>query len=399
MKRTAASAWAVVWLQEDRGEVTPESWGAARLAARLSDDRGVTGVILAADDQPRSSPPGCGLSSLIVVRHPSLAMYSRETCAAAIERVWTEAEADIFLTPATNDGREVTMTLALGRNLPCATNALSIDRNGDALVAHQALPAGIYMRSIPLAEGKGCVALAPETLERPPAHPPTEPISDSYLGLSFPAPAYQVPPVSAVAPQAVDGSSRRDVTPVVCVSDGVLEESLDLPPSAWSTEAVLPADPDTVDLSEAELVVTAGFGVGSAAETDALQELGRELGAALGVTRPIVDEEWAPFERQIGQTGRYLHARGYLGFGVSGAVHHTAAISDCDLVIAVNTDPAAPIFTVSDVGFLADVHEVIPALRSELARRRGGTPRTDEPADAPEGAQEAPPDPDEGVTP
>ena len=165
------------------------------------------------------------------------------------------------------------------------------------------------------------------------------------------------------------------------------EERLSVEPPTWEPQRILPADPETVDLSEADMVITAGYGIGSQDETDALQALGHELGAALGVTRPVVDEGWAPFERQIGQTGRYLKARGYLGFGVSGAVHHTAAIAECELVVAVNLDPAASIFSVSDVGFVADVHEVVPALRAELARRRAaGSPSDGAPAasDSPE---------------
>ncbi|MHB0979426.1 MAG: electron transfer flavoprotein subunit alpha/FixB family protein [Thermoleophilia bacterium] len=362
--------WALVWLQEGRGEVTPESWGAARLAARLSEGRGIVGVVLAGDDEPRPDPPEmCGLTNLVVLRHPILHPYARESHAATFDEFWTRTGADLFLTPATPDGREIAVDLALRRQLPCATNVISLAREGEQLVACQPLPAGTYMAPIPLPGGRGCVALAPEVLERTTVASERTPVTDP-LGLDFPVASYHVPPVPAIVPRPFSGQARSEVSPVECAVSRIEEERLSVEPPGWKSERILPADPETVDLSEADVVITAGYGIGSQPDTDALQALGHELGAALGVTRPVVDEGWAPFDRQIGQTGRYLKARAYLGFGVSGAVHHTAAIAECDLVIAVNLDPTAPIFTVSDVGFVADVHEVVPALRAELARRR-----------------------------
>lgn len=369
--------WALVWLQQDRGEVTPESWGAARLAARLSDGRAIMGVVLTGDDEPTPDPLGmCGLTDLVVLRHLALHLYARESHATALDDVWTRAGADLFLTPATPDGREIALDLALRRGLTCATNAISLAREGEQLVACQPLPAGTHMAPITLPRGRGSVALALEVLERTVATPertaaaPERTSVTDPLGRGFPVSAYHVPPVPAVAPRPVIGQARSEILPVAFAVSRVEEERPAVESPAWKPERILPADPETVDLSEADVVVTAGYGMGSQDETDALQALGHDLGAALGVTRPVVDEGWAPFERQIGQTGRYLKARGYLGFGVSGAVHHTAAIAECELIIAVNLDPAAPIFSVSDVGFVADVHEVVPALRKELARRR-----------------------------
>ncbi len=372
--------WALLWLQEDRGEVTPESWGAARLAARLSGGRRVMGVVLTDSDEARPDPPeACGLTDLVVLRHPVLRLYGRESHAAALEEVWERTNADLFLTPATPDGREIALELALRRQLACAVNAISLVREGEDLVAYQPITAGTFMAPIPLSDGRGCVALAPEVLERAAAAPEPMPVTDP-LGRDFPVASYHVPPVSAVAPRPVVGPARSEVFPVKCAVSRIEDELVSVESPTWQSERVLPADLETVDLSEADLVVTAGYGIGSQDETDALQALGHELGAALGVTRPVVDEGWAPFERQIGQTGRYLKARAYLGFGVSGAVHHTAAITECDLVVAVDLDPAAPIFTVSDVGFVADLHEVVPALRAELARRKGRDALADEPS-------------------
>jgi electron transfer flavoprotein alpha subunit len=362
--------WALVWLQEDRGEVTPESWGAARIAARLSEGRAIMGVVLTGDDEPRPDPPGmCGLTDLVVLRHPALHLYARESHATALDEVWARTGADLFLTPATPDGREIALDLALRRQLTCATNAISLSREGEQLVACQPLSAGMYMAPIPFPDGRGCVALATEVLERTTVASERTPITNP-PGLDFPVASYHVPPVPAVAPRPVLGSARSEVFPVECSVSRIEEERPSVEPPTWESQRILPADPETVDLSEADMVITAGYGIGSQDEINALQAFGHELGAALGVTRPVVDEGWAPFERQIGQTGRYLKARGYLGFGVSGAVHHTAAIAECELVVAVNLDPAAPIFSVSDVGFVADVHEVVPALRAELARRR-----------------------------
>lgn len=378
----------LVWLQEDRGEIAASSWGVARLAARFAASAGgsaVGAVLTAANPLPERLDSSCGLETIWSVRHDQLALYTQEAYLAALRTLWTVSSADLFLTVATPDGQDLAVALSLDAGLPCATRATALHWDGDAAEVDQALPMDRGARAVLMPGGRGCAALDLGLLESglPPAGASAEANANlfssssrvSSFGEGFAVRSYLVPPVSMVSPQAVLGGGRSPVSP----SGGgrgpeLIEMEVEIGPPRWPSLALEAADPSTVDVSEAELVVAGGRGFETAAGFEEIWNLAETLGAAVGVTRPVVDEGWAPFERQIGQTARYLHARAYLGLGISGAMHHTAGVADCGLVVAVNHDPSAPIFQVADVGFVADVHEVTRALREEVARRRGHEP-------------------------
>ncbi len=123
----------------------------------------------------------------------------------------------------------------------------------------------------------------------------------------------------------------------------------------------IPPDPQTVDVSEAEVILCAGKGLDR--ETfGQFSELARLLHASLGVTRPVYDQGFAGFERMIGQTGKTVVPRFYLGMGISGSMHHVGGIKDARTIVSLNLDAKAPLFPNSDEGFVADAREVLPRL-------------------------------------
>ena len=133
----------------------------------------------------------------------------------------------------------------------------------------------------------------------------------------------------------------------------------------------IPPDPQTVDLTEAEVIFSAGKGCDQ--ETFAqLKELCRLLNVSFGVTRPVYDLGWTGFERMVGQTGRTVTPRFYLALGISGSMHHVGGIKDSRRIISVNSDPRAPIFVNSDEGFAADLKDVLPRLLSRAKAAVGG---------------------------
>ncbi len=128
--------------------------------------------------------------------------------------------------------------------------------------------------------------------------------------------------------------------------------------------------PEELDLAEAEVVVAGGHGVGSRQGFALVEELASLLGGAVGATRMAVDAGWAPFSRQIGLTGRIISPRVYMACGISGSPHHMDGVRQAQLVVAINTDRHAPIFTYADVGILGDVREVLPPLIAAARRLR-----------------------------
>jgi electron transfer flavoprotein alpha subunit len=126
------------------------------------------------------------------------------------------------------------------------------------------------------------------------------------------------------------------------------------------------AKSDVAQIEEAERIVAIGMGAGGGETLEVIKELARVMGAELGATRLAVEAGWVSHDHQIGQTGKTVRPKLYLACGISGAIQHTAGMSESKLIIAINKNPDAEIFKVADYGIIGDVGEVVGALISEL---------------------------------
>ena len=126
---------------------------------------------------------------------------------------------------------------------------------------------------------------------------------------------------------------------------------------------------EKVNLTEADIIVSGGRGVGDPKNFALLEELANVLGGAVGASRATVDAGWIDYSHQVGQTGKTVGPKVYFACGISGAVQHLAGMSSSDTIIAINKNPDAPIFKVATFGIVGDLLEVLPALTSEFKRR------------------------------
>ena len=121
-------------------------------------------------------------------------------------------------------------------------------------------------------------------------------------------------------------------------------------------------------MEEADIIVCSGRGIKDPANLDLPRQLADLLDAAIGGSRPIVDLGWLPPTQQVGQSGRTVCPKLYFALGISGQIQHLAGMSSSDLVVAINKDPEAPIFSVADFGIVGDIFTVLPEVIAEVKR-------------------------------
>ena len=124
-------------------------------------------------------------------------------------------------------------------------------------------------------------------------------------------------------------------------------------------------------IDEADILVTAGRGIGTPDAFPMFEDLAGALGGAVATTRAVVDSGWYPYATQIGQTGKVVAPKLYIGFGVSGAIQHKVGMQSSQTIVAINKDPNAPIFDFSDLAVVGDLNTIVPELSKLVKERRG----------------------------
>jgi electron transfer flavoprotein alpha subunit len=184
------------------------------------------------------------------------------------------------------------------------------------------------------------------------------------------APTLATVPPGAIGREPADRSRRGD------------EELVPLPAEATASRIravkFIAGDPRALDLTEAEVVVAGGRGLGGPQGFELLGQLADEIGGTVGATRPAVDDKWVAFEKQVGQTGKTVRPKLYVACGISGAIQHVMGMRDSETIVAINKDASAPMLQLASLAVEGDLYDIIPALieclrerRSRSARQRG----------------------------
>jgi electron transfer flavoprotein alpha subunit len=324
----AGAFWCVV---EDDRQGNPKKVMAEVLgeAARLAAQHGGQAEAVWLTD--KATPEGLkllgelGAKRVWLFEGPSFAPYRGE--------VWTPVLADLaarespqaIFAPVTTRQRELMARLAARLGAGLSADSTGLDLEGGNLVATRPVYAGKLLSKMTWARAPWLATLRPNVFR--PADPQ-------------PGATAQVERPTAAAPaESMTLVERRE------------ESATGLP-----------------ELAEAEIVVSGGRGLKGPENFVILEDLAKVVGAAVGASRAAVDAGWRPHRFQIGQTGRTISPKLYMGFGISGAIQHLAGMRTSKVICAVNKDPEAPIFKIADYGIVGDLFEVAPLLTAEFKK-------------------------------
>jgi len=168
--------------------------------------------------------------------------------------------------------------------------------------------------------------------------------------------------VQAGAFRAVEAAAAQQVEKLEVPLDA---SKIRQAPEDWFQEAKR-----SVDLSQAEIIVSVGRGIKEPQHIDLARQLCDALGGELAASRPICDSGWLPLERQVGSSGQTVAPKLYLALGISGAIQHLVGMKGSRCVVAINKDVNAPIFEIADYGIVADLFQVVPALIEEVKKAK-----------------------------
>ncbi len=266
-----------------------------------------------------------GAGKIWLLENAAFAPYRSEVWAGALGDLAQKESPKAIFGPVTSRQRELLARLAARLGVGIAADAVGFALDGDKLVATRPVYAGKLLSKVTWAK-RPCVATLRPNVFRP---------ADAQAGRTAPV---ERPAVSAPTAQMKFVERREEV-------------STGLP-----------------ELTEAEIVISGGRGMKGPENYVILEQMGAVIGAAVGASRAAVDAGWRPHRFQIGQTGRTISPKLYMGFGVSGAIQHLAGMRTSKVIVAVNKDPEAPIFKIADYGIVADLFEVVPQLTQEFKR-------------------------------
>ena len=294
------------------------------LVGKAKELAGATGgqAVVALLGAPDLAGQITGADTVLTVDHPALTDYIPEAWEKALLHIVNERQPRLVLIANTTIGMDLGAGLSASCGAPLVAYTVRLEADGSDIVATAQVYGGKLLAEVALTGDQGiCTVVA---------------------GSFPPAAGGGSPTIESVAPP------------------GGLDD--------LKTSFLTMVEPEAgdVDITGADMLVSVGRGIGSQDNLEEVQELADALGAPLSATRPITDAGWLPKTRQVGKSGLKVKPKVYLTFGISGAPEHLEGMRDAELIIACNTDEAAPIFDVAHYGTTIDLFDLVPALNDKV---------------------------------
>ncbi len=323
MENARGPVWVIT--EQIDGRILTVSLQLIGQARKLADEleSSVDAVLLGDElkDQPRQLF-AAGADRVYLGNAPDLAFYQPEAYAEMIVRLAKEQQPEIVLIGSTSVGRELAPLVAARLETGLTAHCIDLALNGKVL--EQIIPAYGGLISITCPERRPQMATVARGV--------------------FPKPE-------------LDDDRTGEI---------ILLDVPDDLPGRIQTLDVVREEPEGVPLESAPIIVAGGAGAGNLEGWHEIAELAMALGAALGSTRPAVDEGWTGLETMVGQSGKMVSPELYIGVGLSGEQQHMVGIAGAQIMVAINNDPRAPVFEQVDYGIVDDCREFIPVLVDKI---------------------------------
>jgi electron transfer flavoprotein alpha subunit len=323
-----------VWVYAEQNDGIPAnvSYELLGTGRKLADSLGteLASVIIGNGlDEAVANLAAYGSDMVYVVEDPSLEIYNDESYASILTSLIEKYKPEIVLAGATTYGRSLAPRVAsrLNTGLTADCTGLEIDPKDKLLLQTRPAFGGNLMATI----------ICPD----------------------------HRPQMATVRPKVM-----KPLVPDRNRKAEVIRPEIDIPGDLkTNVKEVVSYLAEMVNLTEADVIVSGGRGLGSPENFKLVEDLARLLNGAVGASRATVDMGWIDYSHQVGQTGKTVGPKVYIACGISGAIQHLAGMSSSDTIIAINKNPDAPIFKIADYGIVGDVLEVLPALIREFKSR------------------------------
>jgi len=290
----------------------------------------LTAVILGKDVQAHAKTLAEYAKTVILIQDPKLENFNSEAYKKTLTKLVTEHKPTLVMMGHTSYGIELAPRLAAALNTPLATDIIDLAFEGDTLTVTRQMYGGkVNVKA---------------TLHKAETYMTT--IRQATFAAQKPA-------------QPANGQITETPSPL---AEEITEKRF--------IQYVLPP-PGGVDITAAEKLIGIGRGIKDQANMPQMEELAKTLGAVLACSRPIVDKGWLPNDRQVGSSGKTVKPKLYIAIGISGAFQHVLGMKSSDLIIAINKDPKAPIFSFADYGIIEDLFKIVPSLKNKVYELKG----------------------------
>lgn len=286
----------------------------------------VVGVVLGASVQPVAlQATAHGANEVMLFDDPKLGGYNPELYLTALEESVRQSDAKRILAPASSIGKDVFPRLAARLGSSLASDCIALSVQDSNFLAKKPLYAGKCFSQVSLKDSPYQIVLMR---------------------------ANQLPVTAGSA--EVPNQVKTYVLPAVNIK-AILKE-------------VVKGASEKLDLTEANVIVSGGRGLKEASNFKLLEDLAAVLGATVGASRAVVDAGWVSHSMQVGQTGKTVAPTLYIAVGISGAIQHLAGMTGSKVIVAINSDPNAPIFQKATYGVVGDLFDIIPKLTDEFKK-------------------------------